>query len=238
MSVVVSTGARPAKMIYLAAPLFLLALVLSACASPSSGPAETPTPPQPTPVPPTATFIPPTATPEPSPTVTPTNTPIPALAVIPEGLDSWCLPITFGVHADGPNGPDSAPPGARPGAIDKGTGVLNLHIPAITCTVVYVFNQPMPPGTMLSIYDFNKTPFLEIPLNTAASNPIRGYATLSHPYIINPPFWWQDYTFVVSAPDGKEAHRFPVHVFKSLPDPCWDGSLPNPITLFCPIEDS
>ncbi len=232
------TGSKPSRAISTTAPLLVIAFLVSACASLPAGATETPIPPPPTSIPATATIVPPTDTPEPTPTATPTITPIPSLAVAPEGMDSWCLPIIFGMHADGPNGPDSAPQGARPGVFDKGTGVLNLHIPAITCTVVYIFNQPMPPGTMLSIYDFNKTPFMEVPLNTAASNPIRGYATLSHPYIIDPPFWWQDFTFVVTAPDGKEMHRIPVHVFKSLPDPCWDGSLPNPVTLFCPIEDS
>lgn len=218
--------------------LLILSGLLAGCGAPFAAPTETPLPPLPSPNPPTATAVPPTATPEPTATSTPTITPIPALAVIPEGLDSWCLPIEFGVHTDGPNGPDSQPKGARPGAIDKKTGLLRMHIPAITCTFVYVFNQPMPLGTMLSVYDLDRTPFLETPLTPAADNPNRGYVTLSHPFIINPPYWWQDFTFVVTSPDGKEILRTQVEVFKTLPDKCWDGSLPNPVTLFCPIEDT
>jgi hypothetical protein len=229
---------KPGAIVFLTFALLIPAIMLAGCGSFGAAATSTPLPPTPSPIPPTATAVPPTDTPAPTSTSTPTITPVPALALIPEGMDPWCLPIEFGMHADGPNGPDSMPKGARPGAFDKETGIFNLHIPAITCTVVYNFNQPMPAGTMLNIYDYNKAPFLEMPLTAASSNPNRGYITLNHPYIINPPFWWLDFTFVVNGPDGKEIHRMPVHVFKSLPEKCWDGSWPNPITEFCPIEDS
>ncbi|MHC1781546.1 MAG: hypothetical protein AB9891_02070 [Anaerolineaceae bacterium] len=229
---------KPGAVSFLAFTLLILSVPLAGCGSLGAAATPAPLPPTPSLIPPTATAIPPTDTPVPTATITPTITPIPALALVPEGMDPWCLPLEFGVHSDGPDGPDSMPKGARPGAFDKGTGIFNLHIPAITCSIVYTFNQPMPAGTMLSIYDYNKVPFLELPLTAAGSNPNRGYVTLSHPYIINPPFWWLDYTFVVTSPEGKEIHRMPVHVFKTLPDKCWDGSWPNPVTLFCPIEDA
>lgn len=218
--------------------ILVITSLLSACGSLPIGAAATATSLPPTPVPPTATPVPNTATPLPTQTSVPTATQIPALAVVPEGLDTWCLPIEFGVHVDGPGGADTMPEGARPGAVDKTQGILNLHIPAITCTIVYTFNQPMPTGVMVNIYDLNKAPFLEAPLTPSKTNPNKGYVTINHPYVINPPFWWLDYTFVVTNTDGNELHRIPVQVFKTLPDKCWDGSLPNPVTLFCPIEDS
>jgi hypothetical protein len=220
--------------------VLILAALLSGCgALPFAAPTATPIPPTATPIPPTATAVPPTATPLPTATSTPTITPIPALALVPEGMDSWCLPIDFGVYIDGPNGPDSMPAGARPGEVDKKTNVLNLHIPGVTCTVVYTFNQSMAPGTMLQIFDpVNKAPFFEEALTVSPTNPNKGYFIIKHPYVINPPFWWQDYTFVVTGPDGQELNRQAVHVFKSLPEKCWDGSLPDPVTLFCKIQDS
>jgi hypothetical protein len=208
------TGGKSGAVSFLTCMLLIPAILLAGCGSFGAAATPTPLPPTPSPIPPTSTAVPPTDTPAPTATNTPTITPVPSLALVPEGMDPWCLPLEFGVHSDGPNGPDSMPKGARPGAFDKETGIFYLHIPAITCTVVYVFNQPMPAGTMLSIYDYNKAPFLEMPLTAASSNPIRGYVTLNHPYIINPPFWWLDYTFVVNGPDGKEIHRMPVQVFK------------------------
>ncbi len=233
------SGRRPRASLFLFLMLAIMATLLTACGSlPFAAPTATPLPPTSTPIPPTATAIPPTAPPQPTATSVPTATPIPALAVVPEGVDSWCLPIDFGAHVEGPNGPDSQPVGARPGIIEKDTGLLNLHIPAITCTVVYTFNQPMPAGIALSIYDYNQGSFIQTPLLPSSTNPNKGYAVLNHPYIINPPFWWLNYIFILTNAEGAEVHRIEVQVFKSLPEKCWDGSLPDPVTLFCPIQDS
>jgi hypothetical protein len=54
--------------------------------------------------------------------------------------------------------------------------------------------------------------------------------------VINPPKWWMDYILTVVTADGKELLKSPLHVQKPLPKKCWDGSYPNPVTLFCPIR--
>jgi len=189
---------------------------------------------------PVPTTVPPTATPVPTKTSAPSATSLPALSVIPDGINPWCLSIkNFSAHVEGPNGPASMPEGARAGTIDKVTGRIDFHIPAITCTLVLAFNQPIPDGMKLQVWDASpQEPFIIYDMKANPNNPKEAYAVLTHSYIINPPKWWMDYTFVVVTIDGKEVLRSPVRVFKSLPDKCWDGSLPNPITLFCPIQDS
>jgi hypothetical protein len=189
---------------------------------------------------PSPTAVPPTATPAPTNTAVPTATPLPALAIAPDGINPWCLPTKFfSKYLEGPNGPASMPEGAQAGAIDKVTGRINLHIPAVSCTIVLAFNQPIPDGMKLQVWDARpQEPFITYDLKANPGNPKEGYAVLTHTYIINPPKWWMDYTFVVVTADGREVLRSPAHVFKSLPEKCWDNSLPDPITLFCPIQDS
>jgi hypothetical protein len=164
---------------------------------------------------------------------------MPPLAVAPDGINPWCLPLTFGSFDEGPNGPASMPEGARPGTVDKTTGRINFHIPAIACTLVMAFNQPIPTGMTLQVWDARpQEPFVTYEMKVNPINSREGYAMMTHAYIVNPPKWWMDYTFVIVTSDGKEVFRGPVRVFKSLPEKCWDDSLPDPITLFCPIQDS
>ncbi|MEI8132078.1 MAG: hypothetical protein WCG34_06565 [Leptolinea sp.] len=224
--------------------IFIIAIAISAAGC-SAVPILNPATATPTEVPatstalPSPTVIPPTAKPLPTKTATPTTAPLPALAVVPDGINPWCLPITFIKHVDGPNGPASMPEGGRPGAVDKTTSRINFHIPAVSCTLILAFNQPIPNGMILQVWDARpQEPWITYEMNANLNNPKEGYVIFTHSYIINPPKWWMDYTIVVKTAEGKEIFRNPVRFFKSLPEKCWDDSLPNPITLFCPIEDS
>jgi hypothetical protein len=131
------------------------------------------------------------------------------------------------------------PEGGRAGTVNKNTGLVNFHIPAVTCTLVLRFNQAVPAGMSLQVWDARpQEPFVVYEFNPNPGNPNEAFAIMNHTYIINPPKWWMDFTLVVVTPDGKEVFRAPAHFFKSLPEKCWDDSLPDPITLFCPIQDS
>jgi hypothetical protein len=189
---------------------------------------------------PSPTSVPPTATPAPTKTSAPSATALPPLAIVPDGINPWCLSIkNFFAYAEGPNGPASMPEGGQAGTVDKVTGRINFHIPAVSCTLVLAFNQPIPDGMKLQVWDARpQEPFIIYDMKANPSNPKEGYAILNHTYLIDPPAWWMDYTFVAVTADGREVLRSPVRVFKSLPEKCWDGSLPNPISLFCPIQDS
>jgi hypothetical protein len=225
--------------------LCMLSVVISATGC-STIPALAPTAVVPTAIPatntpiPSPTSIPPTATPAPTNTAVPTATTVQALAIIPDGITPWCLPTkSFLKAVDGPDGPASMPKGAEAGTIDKKTGKISFHIPAVTCTLVLTFNQPVPSGMKFQVWDARpQEPFLIYDMTTSPSNPRAAYVVMTHSYLINPPKWWMDYTIVVVTSDGKEVFRAPIRVAKSLPEPCWDKSLPDPITLFCPIMDS
>lgn len=131
------------------------------------------------------------------------------------------------------------PENAQAGTIDKKTGTITFTIPAVSCTFVVRFNQPAPTGLKLQIWDARpQEPFIEYDMVANPSNPNEAYAVVTHTMVINPPKWWMDYILTVVTADGKELLKSPLHVQKPLPKKCWDGSYPNPVTLFCPIQDS
>lgn len=206
---------------------------------PTETPTITPIPPTDTPQP-TPTPVTPTATPAPTETATPTVTPLPPLAVVPDGINPFCLTKKYFIsHIDGPAGPASMPEFAQAGAVDKKTGTINFPISAIDCTLVLTFNQPVPSGMKLQVWDARpQEPFIVYDMPANPSNPKEAYAVMTHSYIVDPPKWWMDYTIVVITADGNEVFRAPIHVQKPLPEKCWDDSYPDPITLFCPIMDS
>lgn len=207
-------------------------------------PTATPTevPPTETPLPSPTPTVPPTETPLPTNTATiaPTATAVPAFAVAPDGINPFCLTKKFFIAAEeGPNGPASKPEKATDGTIDKKTGLISFPIPAINCTLVLKFNQPAPTGMKLQIWDARpQEPFITYDMTVNPNNPNEVYAVMDHSMIVDPPKWWMDYTAVVVTSDGKEVFRNAIHVQKPLPPKCWDGSYPNPITMFCPIQDS
>lgn len=225
--------------------LVIFLLNISGCSvlSQINPPTATPTemPPTNTPLPSaTATAVPSTDTPEPTSTTAPSVTPLPPLAVVPDGVNPWCLKTKyFGSHVDGPYGPASKPDGATDGSINKETGVITFPIPAVSCTLVLAFNQPVPGGMKLEVWDARpQEPFATYDMQPNPSNPREAYGVMTHTYIVNPPKWWMDYTLVVVTSDGQEVFRSPIRVLKWLPEKCWDGSYPDPVTMFCPIQDS
>ncbi len=198
----------------------------------TSAPAPTDTV-EPTAVP-TATFtLEPTATDTPQ----PTNTAVPPLAIVLEQSAFWCLPVDFAFPASEKSITNVAPAGARAGAIKDGT--LNLQIPAISCTLVFAFNQPMPQGVQIELaYELApNSPWISTDLTPVAGNPNLGSFTTKHEFVVNPPYWEITYPLTVRAADGSELWKAPARFFKALPNPCWDGSLPDPVTLYCKSYD-
>lgn len=219
----------------------IVAILLLSAAGCVQAPTPTPTEvPAPTALPtetPTAvpTEVPPTNTPEP--TATPQPTPTPPFAIMPEGNVSWCMPIDgLGIPT-----PVAAPSSVMPPEGHSGEhkdDLLRLLTPAKTCTFVFAFNQPMPSLLKLLVYsEGNPKPWLTTELAPSAEDPNAAVATLKHSQIVNPDAWEVFYTFVVAGEDGTEYFKQKVDVYKILPPRCWDNSLPDPVTLFCPIND-
>jgi hypothetical protein len=61
--------------------------------------------------------------------------------------------------------------------------------------------------------------------------------TLTHEYIIDPPFWSFSYRFVVRDAAGVEKRTDTVEVVKPLPPKCPRGGYPDPVTYQCPASD-
>ncbi len=190
----------------------------------------------PTTVVPTATPEPPTATPEP--TVTSTATALPPLSVQLDGFEAWCAPLAYsGTQPEGPDAPDYARLMTRQGELYR------IPIPAVYCTVVFHFNQPVPVDgssaqakVEIRVMD-GSSPFIQQPLQVAAGQADTAWTTLIHPYVINPPFWEVTYTMVLQEPGGSPLWSSPVTFAKPLPEPCLFGGLPDPVTLACPLTD-
>ncbi|MEA4906705.1 MAG: hypothetical protein GYA17_16295 [Chloroflexi bacterium] len=182
----------------------------------------------------TATMLPPTATLEPSPTpVPPTATLPPTSTPVPEQFTAWCVPADTGIPPAASDQPWVMPTeGMRTVEVVDGANQLVTH--NVSCTFVYTFAQALPAGSMLKVEDdFNNT-WLESELTPAGDNANTVYAVLNHSYIVDPPLWTITYRFVVTAPDGSEKRSDSIVFDKGWrPEACWNGALPNPVTLKC-----
>jgi hypothetical protein len=226
----------------------LAILVLSACstpASPTAQPTSAPLPPQET------ATLPPTSvptlavTPTPAPTEAPTeastatleasSTPQQNLALAQNGFQIWCMPVDSVL---GDMKQVVAPQNARIGAYVSYLGKIRVTIPASSCTLAYTFNQPMPADVQLEAhYFYGGQPWLTTKLIQAPDNPAVGYVTLTQEYAINPPGVWSvDYQFVVK--QGTNELRKDTVSFSKDVTRCWEGSLPDPVTLRCPKSDA
>lgn len=175
---------------------------------------------------PTATLIPPTSTPIPTAT--------PNLALAQDGLSAWCLPEHASIAAA--NDPFNPPSTARIGKIENGALEIR-NMPFSICVFIYTFNQPAPAGLKLDVYDKNlQNPWLSADLLPAEGKPNTVITQLRHTYITNPRLWNVSYQFVVRDSKGNELHRDQVNLHRWISGLCWQGNLPDPYTLYCPLQ--
>ena len=182
----------------------------------------------------TATSIPSLTEPA-APPATETSTAIPVepLALIEHGLSGWCLPPGFALPKSHQPGSDQA----RLASVENDT--LNFQIPASSCTLVMIFNQPPQPGMRLQFFEGGKvTPWLETELNPVAGDPNSGFATLHHSAMMNVGSWEIRYPFALVDASGVKIADGLVRFFRPFPGLCWEGSMPDPITLACPFADA
>ena len=222
----------------------LIAGSLTGCAAvPTAAPTETQPPPPPTetvapPLTPTNTTLP-SATPTEAPTATtaPTDTATPEpppLAVVQDGVTAWCVSSK---DAEPLGGSAEAPTYARMGKVVK--GVLNLNVSRGSCTFVFSFNQAVPAGTELQVLNATGGKYwTKAALNPLSSDPKRGFVTLTSPLLNDLNYWQITYPFALVAPDGSILWKNDVTLYKIFPGPCWEGSTPDPVTLFCPLSDT
>ena len=132
---------------------------------------------------------------------------------------------------------DGTPPvGSRVGTWTETR--FDLQVPGLSCVLVFAFNQPFPAGTRLQVFEqLVDSPWLEMELTPVEGNPALGYAVVTHQFLVNPPAWEIVFKEVVRSPEGAELLRGELRMFKAAPNPCWNGTLPDPVTLQCPSTD-
>jgi hypothetical protein len=158
----------------------------------------------------------------------------PDLAGLPTGISGWCLPAEVLVSAA--SDPLKPPERAEIGKIENGALEIR-NMPFSVCVFMYAFEQPAPEGLMLEIYDLNqKTPWWKVDLKPVEGKPNIVYTRLLHSYIIDPPLWNVGYEFAVRDASGAEIQRDVVNLHRWQTGLCWQGTYPDPITLYCPLQ--
>jgi hypothetical protein len=211
--------------------LFIIAVFsLSACSpTPTATPYNTVTPLSPpqtsTPVPTQAPTN--TATLKPTSTLEPTLTP--TFGVVDMGFSAWCLPNSVYIS-------DASYTVAEGGLPARNIeGGIELDGIVQSCTFVYTFNQPMPAGMQVALYDTRTEPWFLYPLTQAADNPNVGYFTTDHEYIVNLPYWEVEYRFDLQDMNGQVVKSDVVRILRPQNvGYCYGGVLPDPVTLKCP----
>lgn len=152
------------------------------------------------------------------------------------GLTGWCMPLGSPEPGDIDYGRYGMPATGRPGYVEDGVNIM--HIPGQYCTLVFEFSSQIGTGGKVEVKQVqNNLTFYEVDLIPSAANPNVGYAHLYHNYVVNPPLW--GITYLIEAVDANGTTRWSGEVAfqKTQPDLCWDGSIPNPVTLTCPKKD-
>jgi len=152
------------------------------------------------------------------------------------GLSGWCMPLGSAGPGDTDYGRYGMPATGRPGRVEDGVNVM--HIPGEYCTLVFEFSSPIGSGGKVEVKQtYNNQTFYEVDLTPSAASPNVGYAHLYHNYVVNPPLW--SVSYLIGALDGNGSSRWSGEVLFQKTDPglCWDGSTPDPVTMWCPKYD-
>lgn len=190
---------------------------------------------------PTATFtLEPTVEPSPTPTEVPTEipteTPIPELGLVDNGVSFWSIPLDSGVVSINTVGTSDDYVESKVGVLEN--DMMNVQVPANYVVAEVHFNQTLPNGTKLQIFEIGAlSPWYEGLFAVDANDGNSGILLINHQYIINPPFWEITYHAKIVDGTGKVYWENDLRIFKALPNTCWDGSLPDPVTLYCKSFD-
>jgi hypothetical protein len=190
---------------------------------------------------PTETFtVEPTLEPSPTPTEEPTAVPTETATPEPvnpdEMINFWTVPIDSGIVSISTMGNSGDYLDSQIGYVEN--EMMNLQVPANYIVVEVQFNQPLPSGAKFQVLELDAvTPWLESSFDIDANDATSGVVLINHQYLINPPFWEITYHARVVDGTGTVYWEKDLRIFKALPNTCWDGSLPDPVTLYCKSFD-
>ncbi len=183
-----------------------------------------------------------TATSQPSPTATvePTfthsSTPLPELALVDENLSIWSVPNDVFVMISETGISKDNYSTTYDGFIEENE--MNVRVPASAVIVEVEFNQSLNEEVTFNLYDLNgSTPWYSGKIVQNSENPSKGYTFINHNIVLDPPYWEINFLGKLETVDGKLLWEKELRLYKALPNTCWDGSLPHPVTFSCPNYD-
>jgi hypothetical protein len=155
-------------------------------------------------------------------------------------VQGWCLPENTAVSltADPLNPPATAKVGES-----SADGLVIRNLPGSACVFSYKLNAPAAEGLRLQVYELRPegaagtaSPWLTADLAPVEGSPDTVAAVLRHSYIVAFPYWEVTYQFALVDANGSELRRDTVNLRRWESKPCWNGRLPNPLTLRCPLQ--
>lgn len=173
-----------------------------------------------------------TATPTVSATATATPAPAAATTVGTDpSFEAWCLPKgTVITHEDLEK--STKPDKAKSMTLAK-DGTPELTTGDDACVFTFTFAQAAATDLKLEVYDRTGVRWLSSELK-ATDKPEMVFATLTHGYIVDPPFWSVSYTMKVVDASGAEKWSSPITFKRGYePGKCYDGTWPDPVTWYC-----
>jgi hypothetical protein len=150
-------------------------------------------------------------------------------ADLPEGMELWCLPEGVAFPKD-------------PAEITKGTLAISIEY-----SDGFVLNGPFS-GCFVQVpaetqYEDAKIAIFDQSNSSAwyTRNLVKNgdglIAVLTHSYIVNPPMWHARYRLEIQSADGTVLFSTPLlYQRKWQAERCWNGNMPNPTTLRCPLQ--
>jgi hypothetical protein len=114
---------------------------------------------------------------------------------------------------------------------------IKLTIPVRACAVFVTFTQPLKEDVQVEIFQASDSQswYTRSLVNDGQSENTY-FTVLSHQYIIDPPYWNLNYRMRVQGPT-QTYWEGPLLVSRIFAGLCWEGSVPDPVTLKCPNAD-
>jgi hypothetical protein len=165
----------------------------------------------------------------------PTATTVPPLAIVDQGLQIRCLALDSSFPTDSVASFSDTLFAVRES--DPTADGFQVTIPVRACGVFVTFNRPLDGAAQVEIFQSKDTQsWYSRDLLQDETRENSYYAVLDHQYIIDPPYWNLTYRMTIS--DGTQTYwdggLLVSRIFSGL---CWEGSVPDPVTLKCPKAD-
>lgn len=149
-----------------------------------------------------------------------------------DGFTGWCVPNHVYYSPDGLEQAGAMPEMSNP--VEEVNGQKQVVIEVQNCSFVYTLGDRIPAGIKVKMYDNGGSEFLSADLKPTKDFPNKGFVTITHPYVINPPFWSIIYRIDLVGADGKVLRSDTINFKRGwTPRACYDGSWPDPVTLKC-----